>query len=73
MGTDIDTIAESLSDRYCLPVIPIHTAGFKGDHKVGMRMACDVLMEYFLTEQKKVFLNRGLNSLGVCSLPVGLL
>lgn len=45
VGSDIDEIAEDFAD---VMVIPIHTAGFKGDHKYGMKLAsqiiCDCLM-----------------------------
>lgn len=54
VGTDIDTVTESLSEKYSLPVIPVHTAGFKGDHKFGMRMACDILMERFFLKQVEI-------------------
>lgn len=63
VGTDIDTIAETLSDKYQIPVIPVHTAGFKGDHKYGMRMACDVLMEHFFLSQTEKR-ERSVNLLG---------
>ena len=51
VGTDIDTIAANLSEKHEIPVISVHTAGFKGDHKYGMRMACDLLMKHFFLEQ----------------------
>lgn len=44
IGSDIDMIAENVEREYACRVIPVHTAGFKGDHKYGMRMAGDILM-----------------------------
>ncbi len=54
IGSDIDTIAEELTEEYDTRVVPIHTAGFKGDHKYGMRMASDILMSYFFLEKRGV-------------------
>lgn len=54
IGSDIDTIAEELSEQYETMVIPVHTAGFKGDHKYGMRLAGDVLMKYFFCSKSCV-------------------
>lgn len=62
IGTDIDDIATRLSNESDTMVIPIHTAGFKGDHKFGMRMATDILMEHFF--QKKDVTPKRVNLLG---------
>lgn len=47
IGDDINSLVLELSEKYHKKIVPVHSAGFKGDHKVGMRMAADVLMEYF--------------------------
>ena len=48
IGEDIDFIAEDAAERYDIPVIPVHTAGFKGDHKVGMRMGNEIVFKHFM-------------------------
>ena len=53
IGSDIDIIAENIESEYECRVIPIHTAGFKGDHKYGMRMAGDILMRYLFKDKKE--------------------
>lgn len=63
IGTDIDNIALELTKGTNTLVIPVHTAGFKGDHKYGMRMASDILMKYFFCEKKPVRRGR-INLLG---------
>lgn len=47
VGSDIDDVADSIRVKYKdVLVIPFHTAGFKGDHKYGMRLASEMMMEY---------------------------
>lgn len=63
IGENINDAAEMLSHKYSIPVVPVHSAGFKGDHRYGMRMACDLLMEYFMTE-KVTTVEKKVNILG---------
>ena len=53
IGSDIDIIAENVEREYKCRVIPIHTAGFKGDHKYGMRMAGDILIRYLFADRQE--------------------
>lgn len=53
-GENIDDIAKSISRESGVMCIPVHSAGFKGDHKVGMHMAVDLLFRYFITEPHKI-------------------
>ena len=48
IGEDINSVAEEMSEKYNIPVIPVHTAGFKGDHKVGMKMGNEIVFKYFM-------------------------
>lgn len=63
IGEDIDSVSSEYSDKYKIPVIPVHSAGFKGDHKYGMKMASEVLFERFMTESLPVQ-KRRINILG---------
>lgn len=51
IGEDIDDVASEYADGYHIPVIPVHSAGFKGDHKYGMKMASEILFEKFMTKK----------------------
>lgn len=66
IGSDIESIADEISALYPdLLVIPFHTAGFKGDHKYGMRLASDLLMQYILCDRNVVCKDlRSVNILG---------
>ena len=46
---DIDDVTSEFAERFQIPVIPVHSAGFKGDHKFGMRMASEILFKHFMT------------------------
>lgn len=48
IGEDINSVAEEMWGKHAIPVIPVHTAGFKGDHKVGMKMGNEILFEHFI-------------------------
>ena len=51
IGSDVDDVADTLQEKYEeMIIIPIHTAGFKGDHKYGMRLASDLLMQYVFND-----------------------
>jgi len=47
IGEDIDSLAKQKQTEHGTLVLPVHSAGFKGDHKFGMRMACDILFDNF--------------------------
>lgn len=61
VGSDIDEIADSIDD---VVVIPIHTAGFKGDHKYGMKMASQIICDHLMPEIKTKTNNSMINILG---------
>lgn len=63
IGEDIDDIAENVSERYKIPVVPVHSAGFKGDHRYGMKMAGELLLEFFMKEKHEV-ISKKVNILG---------
>lgn len=51
IGEDIDNIAVEFTRRYGIRVIPVHSAGFKGDHKYGMKMASEILFREFIDNE----------------------
>ena len=48
IGEDITSLAEEMTRKHAIHVIPVHTAGFKGDHKVGMKMGNEIVFDYFI-------------------------
>lgn len=54
IGVDIDHVAEEVSEKTGVRVVSIHSAGFKGDHKLGMHTAANILVENFITEKKTI-------------------
>jgi nitrogenase molybdenum-cofactor synthesis protein NifE len=44
IGDDINAVCKSVSEATCIPVIPVHSEGFKGTKKDGYRAACEALL-----------------------------
>jgi nitrogenase molybdenum-cofactor synthesis protein NifE len=44
IGDDIDAVCKAASGEKGIPVIPVHSEGFKGTKKDGYRAACDALL-----------------------------
>ena len=63
IGDDINSLTAEMSEEYHKKIVPVHSAGFKGDHKVGMRLAADILMEYFFSQNASKNYNK-VNVLG---------
>lgn len=63
IGEDIDSVSENATHKHSIPVIPVHCAGFKGDHKVGMKIANDILFDLMKSQECKKDPNR-VNILG---------
>ncbi len=45
IGDDIDAVCRKVSQEKGIPVLPVHSEGFKGTKKDGYRAACDALMK----------------------------
>ena len=43
IGDDIDAICKKMSEAKGIPVLPVHSEGFKGTKKDGYKAACDAL------------------------------
>lgn len=50
-GENIDDICQRAQQYHKIPVIAIHSAGFKGDHRVGMHLAADLIFQNFIQEK----------------------
>jgi nitrogenase molybdenum-cofactor synthesis protein NifE len=44
IGDDIDAVCKSVANEKGIPVIPVHSEGFKGTKKDGYRAACEALL-----------------------------
>lgn len=51
IGEDINDVASEFEAKCSIPVIPVHSAGFKGDHKFGMKMASEILFQEFINRE----------------------
>lgn len=63
IGEDIDDTVNMLEKKHKIPVIAVHSAGFKGDHRYGMKMASDLLFEHFMLNKTKT-VEKKVNILG---------
>ena len=45
IGDDIDAVCKKVSEEKGLPVLPVHSEGFKGTKKDGYKAACEALMK----------------------------
>ncbi|HEX3020335.1 MAG TPA: nitrogenase iron-molybdenum cofactor biosynthesis protein NifE [Chitinispirillaceae bacterium] len=45
IGDDIESVCKSASVEFGIPVLPVHSEGFKGTKKDGYRAACDALLK----------------------------
>ena len=43
IGDDMDAVCKRVAGEWGIPVLPVHSEGFKGSKKDGYRAACDVL------------------------------
>ena len=53
-GENIDDICRRAQEKYSIPIVPVHSAGFKGDHRVGMHLAADLLFNNFMRDKAPV-------------------
>lgn len=45
IGDDVDAICKKVAEEKGIPVIPVHSEGFKGTKKDGYKAACDALFQ----------------------------
>ncbi|BDV00716.1 nitrogenase molybdenum-cofactor biosynthesis protein NifE [Thermodesulfomicrobium sp. WS] len=44
IGDDVDAVCRKAEERFGIPVIPVHSEGFKGNKRAGYSAACQALM-----------------------------
>lgn len=64
IGDDIDAICKRVSREKGIPVLSVHSEGFKGTKKDGYRAACDVLSQIIGTGEIKDISPYSINILG---------
>jgi nitrogenase molybdenum-cofactor synthesis protein NifE len=64
IGDDVDAICKSVSEEKGIPVLPVHSEGFKGTKKDGYRAACDALFQLIGTAPPEGIGPTSINILG---------
>jgi len=64
IGDDIDAICKAVEKEKGIPVIPVHSEGFKGTKKDGYRAACDAVYRLIGTGDTSAIPHRSINILG---------
>ena len=64
IGDDVEAICKKAGKEMGIPVIPVHSEGFKGTKKDGYAAACDALLKLIGTGEKKSVRKLSLNILG---------
>ncbi len=64
IGDDIDAVCKKVSDEKKIPVLPVHSEGFKGTKKDGYKAACDALMKIVGTGSTEGIGKYSINILG---------
>ncbi len=64
IGDDIDAVCKKVSEEKGIPVLPVHSEGFKGTKKDGYKAACDALMKIVGTGSTEGIGKYSINILG---------
>jgi nitrogenase molybdenum-cofactor synthesis protein NifE len=64
IGDDVDAVCKKVSGEKGIPVIPVHSEGFRGTKKDGYRAACEALFKLVGTLSKPAAGKFGINLLG---------
>jgi nitrogenase molybdenum-cofactor synthesis protein NifE len=64
IGDDIDAICKKMSEEKGIPVLPVHSEGFKGTKKDGYKAACDAVANIVGTGSTKDISPLSLNIMG---------
>ena len=52
IGDDVDAVCKKVAARVNIPVLPVHSEGFKGTKKDGYKAACDALFRLIDADRK---------------------
>ena len=64
IGDDVDAVCKRASQEKGIPVLPVHSEGFKGTKKDGYRAACDALFNLVGTASTEGIPETSINILG---------
>jgi nitrogenase molybdenum-iron cofactor biosynthesis protein NifE len=64
IGDDVDAVCKQVSRETGIPVLPVHSEGFKGTKKDGYRAACDALYQLIGTASTESIGPKSINILG---------
>lgn len=64
IGDDVDAVTKRVSEEKGIPVIPVHSEGFKGTKKDGYKAACTALLKLVGTGETKSITKTSINILG---------
>ncbi|MEW6259746.1 MAG: nitrogenase iron-molybdenum cofactor biosynthesis protein NifE [Thermodesulfobacteriota bacterium] len=64
IGDDVGAVCQRVSREKKIPVIPVHSEGFKGTKRDGYKAACDALSELLGTGETKEISSTSINILG---------
>ena len=64
IGDDVEAVCRKASEKYGIPVLPVHSEGFKGTKKDGYAAACHALMKLVGTADVSEVSKLSINILG---------
>ncbi|MFH1152666.1 MAG: nitrogenase iron-molybdenum cofactor biosynthesis protein NifE [Pseudomonadota bacterium] len=64
IGDDVEAVCKNVSRATNIPVLPVHSAGFKGTKKDGYKAACEALFKLIGTNEKMQVSAQSINILG---------
>jgi nitrogenase molybdenum-cofactor synthesis protein NifE len=64
IGDDVDAVCRQVEEETRIPVIPVHSEGFKGTKKDGYKAACDALFNLIRRNPAPAPIPRSINILG---------
>jgi len=64
IGDDVEAVCRRVAREQCIPVIPVHSEGFKGTKKDGYAAACEALLALVGTGSTNGIHPHGVNLLG---------
>ena len=64
IGDDVGAVCKAVEEKTKIPVIPVHSEGFKGTKKDGYKAACDALFNLIRRNPNRETLPESINILG---------
>jgi nitrogenase molybdenum-cofactor synthesis protein NifE len=65
IGDDIDNVCARCQEKYGIPVVPVHSAGFVGSKNLGSRLGAEAVLEHLIgTKEPKEVHPYGINLIG---------